>query len=32
MQRAAFSFETFVRHYCRIDAPEKEEDLFAGLR
>ncbi|TDC56290.1 GlcNAc-PI de-N-acetylase [Actinomadura sp. KC345] len=32
MQQAAFSFETFVRHYCRVAAPEKEEDLFEGLR
>ncbi|MEU8346768.1 N-acetylglucosaminyl deacetylase, LmbE family [Actinomadura meyerae] len=32
MQRAAFSFEAFVRHFCRVDAPDREEDLFAGLR
>ena len=32
MQRAAFSFEAFVRHFCRVEAPGKEEDLFAGLR
>ncbi|CNF49206.1 Putative N-Acetyl-1-D-myo-Inosityl-2-Amino-2-Deoxy-alpha-D-Glucopyranoside Deacetylase MshB [Mycobacterium tuberculosis] len=32
MQRAAFSFEAFIRHFCRIDAPDREEDLFAGLR
>ncbi|WP_433478871.1 PIG-L family deacetylase [Spirillospora sp. CA-142024] len=32
MQRAAFSAEAFVRHYCRIDAPDTEDDLFAGLR
>ena len=32
MQQAAFSFETFVRHYSRVAAPEKEEDLFDGLR
>jgi LmbE family N-acetylglucosaminyl deacetylase len=32
MQRAAFSSETFVRHYCRVEAPDQEDDLFAGLR
>ncbi|RFS81182.1 GlcNAc-PI de-N-acetylase [Actinomadura spongiicola] len=32
MQRMAFSFEAFVRHYCRVQAPDKEDDLFAGLR
>jgi len=32
MQRAAFSFEAFVRHFCRVDAPDREDDLFAGLR
>jgi LmbE family N-acetylglucosaminyl deacetylase len=32
MQRAAFSFETFVRHFCRVEAPDHEDDLFAGIR
>ncbi|RKS74223.1 LmbE family N-acetylglucosaminyl deacetylase [Actinomadura pelletieri DSM 43383] len=31
-QRMAFSFEAFVRHYSRVQAPDKEDDLFAGLR
>jgi LmbE family N-acetylglucosaminyl deacetylase len=24
--------ETFVRVFCRVDAPDREDDLFAGLR
>ncbi|MFB4318898.1 PIG-L family deacetylase [Actinomadura sp. 21ATH] len=28
----AFGFEAFTRRVCRVDAPEKEDDLFAGLR
>ncbi|MGP4029081.1 PIG-L family deacetylase [Actinomadura sp. 3N407] len=31
-QQAAFSFESFVRHHSRVAAPDKEEDLFDGLR
>lgn len=32
MQQAAFSSESFVRHFCRVQAPDKEDDLFEGLR
>ncbi|TMR00701.1 GlcNAc-PI de-N-acetylase [Actinomadura soli] len=32
MQRMVFSFEAFVRHYSRVQGPDKEDDLFAGLR
>lgn len=32
MQRAAFSSESFIRHRCRVQAPGREDDLFAGLR
>ncbi|TDB94237.1 PIG-L family deacetylase [Actinomadura sp. 7K534] len=31
MQRAMFSAEAFVRHYSRVEAPDREEDLFEGL-
>lgn len=31
-QQRAFSHEAFVRHLCRVAAPEHEDDLFAGLR
>lgn len=32
VQQAAFSFEAFVRRFSRVEAPGKEDDLFAGLR
>ena len=32
MQRMAFSAEAFVRHRSRVQAPDQEDDLFAGLR
>jgi LmbE family N-acetylglucosaminyl deacetylase len=32
MQRSVFSFEAFVRRQCRVQAPDTEDDLFAGLR
>lgn len=32
VQQAAFSFEAFVRRFSRVEAPAKEDDLFAGLR
>lgn len=32
VQQAAFSFEAFVRRFSRVEAPDKEDDLFAGLR
>lgn len=32
LQQMVFSFEAFVRHYCRVEAPDTEDDLFAGLR
>ncbi|TDD65232.1 GlcNAc-PI de-N-acetylase [Actinomadura darangshiensis] len=31
MQQAAFSYESFIRHFCRVPAPDQEVDLFAGL-
>lgn len=31
-QHQAFSQECFVRHLCRVPAPDHEDDLFAGLR
>jgi LmbE family N-acetylglucosaminyl deacetylase len=31
-QEMAFGFEPFIRKICRVEAPEKEDDLFAGLR
>lgn len=27
-----FAAEAFVRHLCRVPAPDREDDLFAGLR
>ncbi|GAA4576855.1 PIG-L family deacetylase [Planotetraspora kaengkrachanensis] len=32
VQPRVFSPEYFTRHFCRIDAPDREDDLFAGLR
>jgi LmbE family N-acetylglucosaminyl deacetylase len=32
IQPRVFSPEAFVRHFCRISAPDREDDLFAGLR
>ncbi|WP_084961203.1 PIG-L family deacetylase [Thermoactinospora rubra] len=32
VQRMAFSTEHFVRHRTRVAAPDREDDLFAGLR
>ncbi|GLW11040.1 GlcNAc-PI de-N-acetylase [Microtetraspora sp. NBRC 13810] len=32
IQHRAFSQESFVRHLCRVPAPDHEDDLFAGLR
>jgi LmbE family N-acetylglucosaminyl deacetylase len=32
VQRGSMSFEAFTRHYSRVAGPEKEDDLFAGLR
>ncbi|MGI5291481.1 PIG-L family deacetylase [Nonomuraea polychroma] len=31
-QQQAFSHEAFERVLCKVDAPDHEEDLFAGLR
>ncbi|SFQ39498.1 N-acetylglucosaminyl deacetylase, LmbE family [Actinomadura madurae] len=31
-QRMAFSSEAFIRHRNRVEAPDQEDDLFAGLR
>jgi LmbE family N-acetylglucosaminyl deacetylase len=31
-QHQVFSFESFVRHFSRVAAPDHEDDLFAGLR
>ncbi|TYK42830.1 PIG-L family deacetylase [Actinomadura decatromicini] len=32
LQHMAFSSEAFVRRFCRVEAPDHEDDLFAGLR
>jgi LmbE family N-acetylglucosaminyl deacetylase len=32
LQRRAFGWETFIRRICRVTAPDREDDLFAGLR
>ncbi|MEV0667570.1 PIG-L family deacetylase [Actinomadura luteofluorescens] len=32
MQKAAFSSEAFIRRLSRVEAPSREDDLFAGLR
>jgi LmbE family N-acetylglucosaminyl deacetylase len=32
VQRYTFSMESFIRHLSRVPAPDREEDLFAGLR
>ncbi|MFG6191984.1 PIG-L family deacetylase [Nonomuraea sp. JJY05] len=32
VQQQAFSREAFERKLCKVDAPDHEEDLFAGLR
>ncbi|TDD84606.1 PIG-L family deacetylase [Actinomadura rubrisoli] len=32
VQHMAFAREAFVRHFNRIEAPAREDDLFAGLR
>jgi LmbE family N-acetylglucosaminyl deacetylase len=32
LRERAFSQESFVRHFSRVAAPEREDDLFAGLR
>jgi LmbE family N-acetylglucosaminyl deacetylase len=32
IQQQVFSHEAFVRQFCRVAAPESEDDLFAGLR
>ncbi|MEO3801590.1 PIG-L family deacetylase [Nonomuraea sp. B1E8] len=32
IQQQAFSREAFERKLCKVDAPAREEDLFAGLR
>ncbi|GII57086.1 GlcNAc-PI de-N-acetylase [Planotetraspora thailandica] len=31
-QQRVVSHETFIRHFCRVPAPDHEDDLFAGLR
>ncbi|MFI0356822.1 PIG-L family deacetylase [Actinomadura sp. 9N407] len=31
-QMMAFGFEPFIRQICKVDAPDQEDDLFAGLR
>jgi LmbE family N-acetylglucosaminyl deacetylase len=31
-QHQVFASESFVRHFSRIPAPDREDDLFAGLR
>ncbi|GAA2413048.1 PIG-L family deacetylase [Actinomadura vinacea] len=31
-QRMMLGSELFIRHFCRVDAPDHEDDLFAGLR
>ncbi|MBF8192751.1 PIG-L family deacetylase [Nonomuraea sp. K274] len=32
VQQKIFSHEAFARRLCKVDAPDHEEDLFAGLR
>jgi LmbE family N-acetylglucosaminyl deacetylase len=32
LQRVMFSGEAFLRQRCKVDAPDREDDLFAGLR